>query len=126
MKISAQQNSKIQLQVPLESTDRKNFQGFMGHGLSSLLNNFKKPLSQKSGSTTDQRKSGGGSVVTSLSDLEKMEKIMTSAQFANKQIVKYFGKYCEEFRREMIDAKNEVLLEHQIFSDGNLNINPFD
>jgi hypothetical protein len=45
MKISAQQNSKIQLQVPLESTDRKNFQGFMGHGLSNLLNNFKKPLS---------------------------------------------------------------------------------
>lgn len=43
----------------------------------------------------------GGSVVTSLSDLERMEKLMTQAQYANKSIIKYFGKRLEEFRREM-------------------------
>lgn len=32
--------------------------------------------------------SGGGSVITSLSDLERIEKAMNSAQFANKNIVK--------------------------------------
>jgi hypothetical protein len=47
-------------------------------------------------------KSGsGGSVVTSMSDLERIERIMTQAQYANKSIVKYFSKHLEEFRREM-------------------------
>ena len=45
--------------------------------------------------------SGGGSVVTSLSDLERIEKIMNNAQYANKSIVKYFCKHLEDFRREM-------------------------
>ena len=39
--------------------------------------------------------------MTTLSDLEKIEKIMNEAQFADKSIVKYFGKHFEEFRREM-------------------------
>lgn len=39
--------------------------------------------------------------MTSLSDLERIEKIMTQAQYANKNIVKYFGKQLEDFRREM-------------------------
>ena len=62
----------------------------------SLSNFFmrKREGSHKSGS-------GAGSVVTSLSDLERIEKIMTTAQYANKSIVKYFSKNLEEFRREM-------------------------
>lgn len=38
--------------------------------------------------------------MTSLSDLEKIEKIMKSAQHANKFIVRHFGKHLEDFRRE--------------------------
>jgi hypothetical protein len=33
--------------------------------------------------------------------LEKIEKIMNEALYADKNIVKYFGKHFEEFRREM-------------------------
>lgn len=60
--------------------------------------------------------SGGGSVVTSLSDLERIEKIMTQAQYANKNIVKYFGKHLEDFRREMSYAKE--LIHSDIISQG--------
>lgn len=45
--------------------------------------------------------SGAGSIITSLSDLERIEKIMTQAQYANKSIVKYFSKNLEDFRRDM-------------------------
>ena len=63
--------------------------------------------------TDGSYKSGnsGGSVVTSLSDLERIEKIMTYAQYANKSIVKYFGKNLEEFRREMQYSKEIILSE---------------
>ena len=40
-------------------------------------------------------------MITSISDLEKIEKIMNEAVHADKNIVKYFGKHLEEFRREM-------------------------
>lgn len=62
----------------------------------------KKGASHRSGS-------GAGSVVTSLSDLERIEKIMTQAQYANKNIVKYFSKNLEDFRREMQYAKEIIL-----------------
>jgi len=39
--------------------------------------------------------------MTDLSDVEKMERIMNEAKFADKGIVKYFGKMFDEFRREM-------------------------
>jgi len=64
----------------------------------------KKEGSHKSGS-------GAGSVVTSLSDLERIEKIMTQAQYANKSIVKYFSKHLEEFKREMQSSKEIILSE---------------
>jgi len=60
--------------------------------------NLKKPMSQKSGKKTSNY---GGSQITSISDLEKIEKIMNEAQHANKSVVKYFGKHFEEFRRDM-------------------------
>lgn len=53
--------------------------------------------------------SGGGSIVTSMSDLERIEKVMNSAQLANKSIIKYLSKHFEEFRRDMAYAK-ELLL----------------
>ena len=46
---------------------------------------------------------------TSLSDLEKIEKIMNEAVHANKSVVKYFGQHFEEFRREMYYNKEIVL-----------------
>lgn len=36
-----------------------------------------------------------------MSDLEKIEKIMNEAKYADKSVVKYFGSHFEEFRREM-------------------------
>ena len=63
-----------------------------------MINNFKKGGSNKGGGS---QKSGGGSVCTSLSDLEKIEKIMNDAIHADKSVVKYFGSHFEEFRREM-------------------------
>lgn len=47
--------------------------------------------------------------MTSLSDLEKIEKIMNEAQHADKNIVKYFGKHFEEFRRDMHYYKEIVM-----------------
>ena len=52
-------------------------------------------------------------MVTSLSDLERIEKIMTQAQYANKSIVKYFSKHLEEFRRDQTYSK-EVILQDPI------------
>jgi hypothetical protein len=67
-----------------------------------MFDKLKKPSSQKSGGKGGSHKSGGpGSVITSISDLEKIEKIMNEAKYADKSIVKYFGKHFEEFRREM-------------------------
>ena len=82
--------------------EKKGIQNMMGQGITNMLHNLKKPASQKSGGKAgSQRSGGGGSVVTSLSDLEKIEKIMNEAQHADKNIVKYFGKHLEEFRRDM-------------------------
>ena len=39
-------------------------------------------------------------MVTSASDLEKFERIMSQARHANKNFVKQFGKHLEDFRRE--------------------------
>jgi len=44
--------------------------------------------------------SQAGSFVTSTSDIERMERLMHAAKYANKSVVKYFGKQLEEFRRE--------------------------
>jgi hypothetical protein len=86
-----------------------------------MVNTFlslKKPLSQKSGGKGGSQKSGGaGSVITSISDLEKIEKIMNEAQHADKNIVKYFGKHFEEFRREMHYNK-EIVLSDLLLDDG--------
>ena len=84
-------------------TDKKGIHGVMGN----FLSNIKKTSSQKSGGT---KKSGGpGSIGTTLSDLEKIEKIMNEAQHAKKSVVKYFGSHFEEFRREMHYNKEIVL-----------------
>jgi hypothetical protein len=72
----------------------------MGHSISNMMSNLKKPMSQKSGMGGSQR-SGIKSELTSLSDLERIERIMNEAQHANKSIVKYFGMHFEEFRRDM-------------------------
>jgi hypothetical protein len=86
------------LSVNYNDTEQKE-----GGGGRSLSNYFlKKPGSYKSGS-------GGGSIVTSMSDLERIEKIMTQAQYANKSIVKYFSKHLEEFKREMQYSKEIIL-----------------
>ena len=36
-----------------------------------------------------------------MSDIERMEKLMNEAKHADKNVVKYFGKHFEEFRRDM-------------------------
>ena len=80
-----------------------------GGGIASL---FKKATSSNrsggKGGGGSQRSGGPGSAVTSLSDLEKIEKIMNDAVHASKSIVKYFGKHLEEFRREMHHNKEIV------------------
>jgi len=58
--------------------------------------------------------SGAGSVVTSLSDLERIEKMMNHAQFANKNIIKYFGKHIEDFRKEQSGFRDFILTEFQV------------
>lgn len=87
--------------------EKKGFQG-MGQGLTNIISNFKKPASQKSGGGKSNKSGGGGSVCTSLSDLEKIEKIMNEAVHADKSIVKYFGKHLEEFRRDMHYSKEII------------------
>jgi len=47
-----------------------------------------------------QKSVGGSSFVTSNSDLEKWNQIMIQAKHANKNFVKQFGKFLEDFRRE--------------------------
>ena len=79
-----------------------------------MFTNFKKATSLKSmgkAGSVSGKSGGAGSVVTSLSDLEKIEKIMNEAQFADKSIVKYFGKHFEEFRREMHYNKEIVFAD---------------
>lgn len=71
------------------------------------MNNLKRAGSNKGGGS--QKSGGAGSVCTSLSDLEKIEKIMNEAIHANKSVVKYFGQHFEEFRREMYYNKEIVL-----------------
>ena len=82
-------------------------------------NSFGFSLFKKSGSTKggSQKSGGAGSAVTSLSDLEKIDKIMNEAQHANKSIVKYFGKHFEEFRREMHSAKELVFADELLGVD---------
>ena len=93
----------------LDSDNKKGIQGVMGN----FMSNIKKTSSQKSGGNTNKagsRKSGGpGSIGTTISDLEKIEKIMNEAQHAKKSVVKYFGSHFEEFRREMHYNKEIVL-----------------
>lgn len=60
----------------MDSTDKKGMAGVMGN----FLNNIKKSSSQKSGGNkAGSKKSGPGSIGTSISDLEKIEKIMNEA-----------------------------------------------
>ena len=66
---------------------------------------------KKHGVAQSYKSGNSGSVVTSLSDLERMERVMT--QYANKSIVKYFGKQLEEFRREMQYAKEMLVSDLQ-------------
>jgi hypothetical protein len=62
-------------------------------------------------SATHSVKSGSGSVVTSASDLERLERLMVFAKHANKSILRQFGKQLEEFRREMQYSKEIILSE---------------
>ena len=82
---------------------------------SGIFSSFKKPSSHKSGNAGSSKKSAGaGSVATTLSDLEKIEKILNEAQFADKSIVKYFGKHFEEFRREMHYNKEIIFADQML------------
>ena len=79
---------------------------------------------------TGSLKSGsGGSIVTSMSDLERIERVMNSAHFANKSMIKYMTKHIEEFRREMQYAKELILSDLQSVSEAmtrhaKVNVNP--
>ena len=84
--------------------------------VNSILS-LKKPSSQKSGGKGSVKSGGAGSVITSISDLEKIEKIMNEAQHADKNIVKYFGKHFEEFRREM-HYNREIVLSDLLLENG--------
>jgi hypothetical protein len=59
---------------------------------------------------TTQSKSGSatGSFLTSTSDLERMERLINQAQHASKPILKFFGKYFEEFRRDQAYCREIV------------------
>lgn len=81
--------------------------------MSGFLNNLKKPSSV---GKTSQKSGGPGSQITSISDLEKIEKIMNEAVHADKNIVKYFGKHFEEFRREM--HYNKEIIFSDMLMDG--------
>jgi hypothetical protein len=43
--------------------------------------------------------------------VEKIERIMNEAKYADKSVVKYFGKLMEEFRRQMSYEKESVFSE---------------
>lgn len=49
-----------------------------------------------------------------MSDVERMERMMNQTKFANKSIVKIFGKHIEEFRREM--HYNKEIINSDILS----------
>ena len=83
--------------------------------MSGFLNNLKKPGSV--GKAGSQKSGGAGSQITSISDLEKIEKIMNEAVHADKNIVKYFGKHFEEFRREMHYNK-EIIFSDMLMDPG--------
>ena len=83
-----------------------------------MFSNLKKPLSV--GKTGSQKSGGAGSVITSISDLEKIEKIMNEAVHADKNIVKYFGKHMEEFRRDMHHNK-EIIFSDMLTQYGDAN-----
>ena len=55
------------------------------------------------------KNSGSGSIMTSTSDIERMERLMNQAQHSSKSIIKYFGKHLEEFRREQVYSREIVL-----------------
>jgi len=80
-----------------------------------MINSIAKKPQSVAGS---QRSGGGQSQATSLSDIEKIEKIMNEAQHADKSIVKYFGKHFEEFRRDMHYYK-EIVFSDMLTSYGN-------
>lgn len=91
--------------VTLQKQPSSNRGSFFGNGSTGTGPVLRRPpSSHKSGNS-----GGGGSVVTSLSDLERIERIMTQAQHANKSIVKYFGKHFEEFRREQSYPKEIIM-----------------
>lgn len=69
---------QVQASTTTMDSDKKGIHGVMGN----FLSNIKKTSSQKSGGNKPgSRKSGGGpgSIGTSISDLEKIEKLMNEA-----------------------------------------------
>ena len=63
-------------------------------------------LNRIKGSGSVRSGSGPGSLIGSaVSDLERVERLMHQAKYANKSIVKLFGKHLEEFRSEMQYSK---------------------
>ena len=75
-------------------------------------------LARIKGSGSVRSGSGPGSLVGSaMSDIERFDRMMNQAKFANKSIVKLFGKHIEEFRSEMQYAKMHIqtdLLQQEI------------
>jgi hypothetical protein len=99
-------NRESEVQMKNQQSSNTNRGSFFGGGGSTGAG----PQLRRVGSSHKSGGSGGGgSVVTSLSDLERIERIMTQAQHANKSIVKYFGKHLEEFRREQTYSKEIIL-----------------
>lgn len=80
-------------------------------GLTNLVKQPSSQLVNAVKSATHSVKSGSGSVVTSASDLERLERLMVFAKHANKSILRQFGKQLEEFRREMQYSKEIILSE---------------
>ena len=78
--------------------------------LSDMKSAFKKAGSVRSG--------GPGSIIGSTtSDIERLERLMRQAIHAKKSVVRMFGKNLDEFRREMVYAKeiiNSDLLSQDI------------
>ena len=69
----------------------------------SFAGSFKKGNSSK--------KSGGGE--TNLSDADFIRNLEAQVKYANKSILKYFGKQFEEFRKEQIQSR-DIILQDQL------------
>ena len=79
--------------------------------------NYPRSASKARGRGGSSQRSKSGSHVTSLSDLERIDNMMSVAPHANKNIVKYFGKFWEDFRKIMSIKNQDLLLTDMNFDN---------